>query len=446
MQQRRPEILILDDDPVTLETMKVMLSERYGVHCFSDVGAAEEFLRTRGVPLAILDLNLSGVSGIEVLGRWSRQFPQMEIVFCSGESRVDRAVECLRKGASDFISKPFTRAHVLLILERVLEKSRLRQKVEVLSPMVHPLPTRWVGSSPASQAVLKKVQRLKKHGNLNVLILGESGTGKELVAQLLHQQENQTGRPFVVVNMPAIPVTLVEAELFGVTKGAYTDAKQSRAGKFELADGGDIFLDEIGDLSPEVQAKILRTLQEKQVERVGATQSRNVEFRVVSATNQPLRELIQKGVFREDLLYRLSDVVLKLPPLRERKDDIPELIEFFVGKHAPGRSMKVSKSALETMKSYHWPGNVRQLESTIKRALAFVDGGTLDQVDLQDQVASPPQETSAIGNGSLEEELAKHETRVILEAIRRAGGDRTAAQRQLGISRATLYRKLPASP
>ncbi len=435
----RPEIVVVDDDPIALQTIKMVLSEEFGVHCFTRPADAEDTLRRREVDLAVLDLNISDQSGLDVLRHWRGKFPELEIVFCSGETKVARAIQCLREGASDFVVKPFDRQDLLLIVRRVLEKSQLKRRVEKLAPMVHPQPMPFIGSAPVIRELLDKVEKLRGQPHLNVLILGESGTGKELVARLLHQETAETPRPFVIVNTPAIPANLMEAELFGVMKGAYTDAKTSRAGKFELADGGDVFLDEIGDLPFETQAKMLRTLQDRTVERIGSGKARQVSFRVISATNQPLGQLIELGRFREDLLYRLSDVVLRLPTLAERREDIPLLAEHFLKKHARGPVPALSEAALKQLRDFSWPGNVRQLESTLKRALAFHRGGAIEQVDCYDASLFGAR---ADRPKALVQSLDDTEKRLIAEALGRNGGNRAAALSELKMSRATFYRRV----
>jgi DNA-binding NtrC family response regulator len=280
------------------------------------------------------------------------------------------------------------------------------------------------------------------------LILGESGTGKEVLARYLYEQEENNQRPFVVANMPAIPVNLLEAELFGVEKGAFTDAKFNRPGKFELADSGDIFLDEIGDLPLEMQSKILRVLQEKQVQRLGSNKTKNLSFRTISATNQPLSEMILKGKFREDLLYRLSDVVLFLPPLRERKSDIPLLVEHFIKKHClENPSPTFTSSAMDQLMRYEWPGNVRQLESTVKRALAFSKRGPIDSVEVYDlKNLAPGVNTHSVNyrddSQDLMSQVKDFERKTIEKTLQKNGGKKTPAMRELGLTRATFYRKL----
>lgn len=442
MARSRPKLLIVDDDPLALETLRWALSETYELVSFTDVAAAEGYLTSKAADLAILDLNLGPTNGLEVLGQWKKKFPNLEIIFCSGETRVDRAIETLRQGASDFVSKPINRADLLLIVGRVLEKNALKRNLERLGPLVQPHPVQYIGESAPWREIVDKTRLLRGQDHLNVLILGESGTGKEVVARLLHQQEDGEQRPFVVVNMPAIPASLVEAELFGVEKGAYTDAKQARAGKFELADEGDIFLDEIGDLPFDTQAKILRTLQEKQIERVGSNQARRVQFRVISATNRSLSQLIAEGRFREDLMYRLSDMVLWLAPLRERREDIPALAQHFLIKYTrPGQPVpELTERALQLLMDYSWPGNVRQLESAIKRALVMNREPKIDKVDIFDPAmlgTTRPGEPATYEN-----RMAVYEQMVFEETLKKHSGDRLAACRELGISRATFYRKL----
>lgn len=446
MNRRQPEIVVVDDDPLTLQAMEIALSGEYEVHCFAEPDGAEIYLMRHPVALAVLDLHLSGCSGLEVLERWKKKFPDVEVVFCSGETRVEQAIECLKRGASDYLVKPFGRDDLLFMIRRTLEKSDLRRNVEALRPMVLPHPVEFVGQSKAMRDILDKISRLKHQTHLTILIIGESGTGKEIVARLLHQQEADPRRPFVIVNMPAIPAALMEAELFGVSKGAYTDAKVSRAGRFELAEGGDIFLDEIGDLPLEAQAKLLRTLQDRQVERLGESRPRRIDFRVISATNQPLGDLVRAGRFREDLLYRLSDIVLSIPPLAERPEDIVPLAEFFLKKYAFGRQPpSLSDVVLTSIKEYHWPGNVRQLESAIKRALVFQPSSDMiSHLEVHDLLLNPAPNlhSSKPGKGTFETQMEDYEKRLISSALRRNGGHRERARIELGLSRATFYRKL----
>lgn len=442
MGKLRPSIIIVEDDPLALDALRAILRERYDVHGFTAAGAAEAWITAHRPALAILDLNLQGDDGLRVLRSWKGRFPELDILFCSGESSVKRAIATLREGASDYLVKPPDPQDLLFVVERILEKRALCEKVERLDPLLRPHPIALIGESPAIRELRHKAALLRKRHELNVLILGESGTGKEVMARFLHQQEEDATRPFVVANMPAIPAPLMEAELFGVEKGAYTDAKCARAGRFEMADGGDLFLDEIGDLALETQAKLLRALQERQTERLGGGRARPVRARVISATNRPLAQLIAEGRFREDLMYRLADLVLWMPPLREHAEDIPALAAHFVEKHAIGKAPALSARAEATLMAYSWPGNVRQLESAIKRALVFNRGPLIDEIEIYDPamltpVASPEPRRH-------EDLMQSHERGLIEAALRRHRGNRAAVMAELGVSRATFYRKLQA--
>lgn len=447
------EILVLDDDSLALESIRLALGATYRLRLFTDRSEAERSLDADPPPLALLDLNLGlnrgaeDRSGLDVLVRWKRKHPALDVIFVSGETHADRAMECLRRGASDYLTKPFDPDTLRWVVARAEHRVSLQRKAESLDALLRPLPSSFVGNAAPIRALRARIAKLRGQRHLNVLILGESGTGKEVVARMLHEQEGEPSRPFVVVNMPALPPSLVEAELFGVEKGAYTDAKTARAGRFEAADGGDIFLDEIADISAETQAKLLRTLQERVVERVGSSRGRKVSFRVIAATNQPVERLIGDGRFREDLFYRLGDIVLRLPALRERTEDIPALVEHFIDKYAPlGLDRRerpyFTGPLLEAIQRYRWPGNVRELESAVKRALVFRDGPCIDALDgitldmpSPAPAAPPPVADAAAAHNALEREL-------IGRALARHGGDRRAAMRELGYSRATFYRRL----
>ncbi len=430
-----PELLVMDDDPLARETLRLILSPRYQVHLANQPSEAENILQHQSIALAVLDIRITGSADLAWLNDWPKKFPRLEFLLCTGETRIRTAMECVRLGASDYLLKPIQAEELLGVVERLLEKER-NQETMVEQDTI-------VGNSAPIQELMRQIRQLKNQDQLNILILGESGTGKELVARLLHNQEEQRERPFIVANMPAIPTTLLESELFGFEKGTFTDAKVSKPGKFELADGGDIFLDEIGDMPVEIQAKILRILQDKKVERLGSHRPRLLQFRVISATHQPISPLIVKGSFREDLVFRLSDVVLRIPPLRERREDIPLLVEHFVRKHAKrSPAPKISDALLSRFLSHPWPGNVRQLESTIKRALVFCRDAVLNDSEIYDLVFWNPVETPSLASNDYHSRLVDFERRLFSDAIAKHAGDRMAAMKTLGMSRATFYRKI----
>ena len=438
---KKPLILFVDDDLLLLNSIQGALKESFDVLIASNRPQAEGLLKSNSVDCVLLDLGLGEVKGQDLIADWRQRYPELEIVVLSGQTEVRLAIDCMRRGAADYLVKPMEPEQVQISLERALDRRRLKNSLEKLEPLIRPVPISFIGSSTEISEVIEKAKLLKNKTQLNVLILGESGTGKEVLARFLHQQEEANSRPFVIANMPAIPSTLMEAELFGVEKGAFTDAKTSRPGKFELADGGDIFLDEIGDLPLEMQSKLLRTLQEHQIQRVGSNRTLKLSFRVISATNQSLSKMISEGKFREDLMYRLSDVVLWLPPLRERKSDIPFLLEHFIRKHqSSGPTPQVTQSALKQLIQYDWPGNIRQLESCVKRALVFSRGGVIDQFEFNDLRQPNPFLPSRTGD--LQSQVRQYERKLIEEAIQQAGGNKNQAMSSLGLTRATFYRKI----
>ncbi|MBI4405496.1 MAG: sigma-54-dependent Fis family transcriptional regulator [Deltaproteobacteria bacterium] len=441
------EVLIVDDDSVALKTISSILSEnRYLTHAFQTPDEAELLLASRYIPIVLLDLHLTGISGIDVLGKWKNRFPHTAIIFCSGETNISRALECLREGAADYIVKPFSKRDLLFIVGRTLEKQTHQKQAEKFKGLTQPLPAPFIAKSTVMHELRRKIRQLQGYHHLNILIVGESGTGKEVIARLLNQQERRH-RPFIAINMAALPAHLVEAELFGVEKGAYTDSKASRPGKFELADEGDLFLDEIGELPNEIQPKILRVIQERTIERVGSSLQRSISFRVISATNRSLNHLKESGTFRHDLLYRLSDIILQVPPLREHKSDIPILVEHFISKYSNPKSCfkKMSDKVLDQLLSYDWPGNIRELESTIKRAMVFNEGPLIESVEIYDSTFFGTSGTELGLRQPQEpvyESIEDCERHLVESALARHGGNRKAAMSELKMSRSTFYRKL----
>jgi DNA-binding NtrC family response regulator len=349
--QSRPEIVVIDDDPLALTQIYHSLETHYKVHLCVSPQSAENVIRSQDVELALLDLNLGARSGLQTLRKWRDRYPWVKTVFCSGDSRPDAIAECLKSGALDFIPKPVRQDRLLSALQTAKDTGQARnQAPKKTRRRAAEIPTQlggyYWGPSRASQALLAKANQLRGHTFANVLILGETGTGKEGLARYLHHSELPAGtRPFVALNLSALPISLLESELFGVERGAYTDAKASRAGKLEQANGGDLFLDEVGDLPLAAQAKLLRVLQEKSFERLGSSRVHCSAFRTIAATHQPLGRWARSGRFREDLYFRLADVVLRIAPLRDRREDILPLAERFLRKHAPAEGLELSSSA-----------------------------------------------------------------------------------------------------
>jgi nitrogen regulation protein NR(I) len=449
-------ILIVDDERPIRRILAVLLQERR--HRVSEVGSGEEALAvfpTAKPDLVLLDLKLPGMDGLDTLKRLRALAPRLDVVMMTAHGSISSAVEAMRRGAFDYVAKPFDNDELLVIVERALELQRLSSEVESLR---EELSTRYgfseiVGISRELQAVFRMMAKVVRV-DVTVLVTGESGTGKELVARAIHRRSGRAGGPFIAVNCSAIPQTLVESEFFGHEKGAFTDARESRAGKFEQADGGTLFLDEVGDLALEAQAKLLRALQERQIHRVGARAPRSVDVRVVAATNKNLEEEVREGRFREDLYWRLNVVHVRLPPLRERRSDLPILIDYFLDRF--GRELGLAATAIapearQLLCEYDWPGNVRELENTICRAMILCEGDTLTAVDLPGRVRGLPQDgapalVSDLSRLTLGEAVAEATERLekmmILGRLAEQRGNRTATAESLGVSRKTLFNKM----
>jgi DNA-binding NtrC family response regulator len=388
------------------------------------------------------------MSGLEFLERVKKMLPRSEVAVMTGHGSVETAVQAMKLGAYDYIAKPFSPLEELrLFLRRMAEKVRLVEENQFLrdrmdtETQLHGI----VGSSIKIQDVLRMVSRLKDT-RTPVLITGESGTGKELVARAIHFRGSFANRPFVAVDCGSLVPTLIESELFGYEKGAFTGALKARTGLFQSADGGTIFLDEIGELPLEMQAKLLRVLQEKEVRPVGSNQRSKVDVRVIAATNRDLEREYRNGTFRKDLYFRLNVVTVHVPALRERRSDIPMLAHWFLERCAPGRAVQVTNAAMKSLLQYDWPGNVRELENCVERAVALGDQQMIDSDDLPPAIASMltlgegPPAGSASGYSSTD--LEDIERTTIERVFQQVKGDKVLAGKMLGISRATLYRKL----
>src|SRR6202453_4540958 len=398
--------------------------------------------------MILSDMVMPNMSGIEFLEKVKKLLPRSEVAVMTGHGSVETAVQAMKLGAYDYISKPFSPLEELrLFLRRMAEKVQLveenqflRERVDTESDL-HGI----VGSSAKIQDVLRMISRLKDT-RTPVLISGESGTGKELVARAIHFRVSFANRPFVAVDCGSLVPTLIESELFGYEKGAFTGALRSKTGLFQSANGGTIFLDEIGELPLELQAKLLRVLQEKEIRPVGSNQKIKVDVRVVAATNRDLEAEYRNGTFRKDLYFRLIVVAFHLPSRRERRSDIPMLAHWFLDRHAPESSMQVTNAAIKCLLQYDWPGNMRELENCIERAVALGDGKLVDLGDLPPAIASasPSPETplSAMTGALSSTDLEDIERATIERVFEQVKGDKALAGKMLGISRATLYRKL----
>jgi len=445
----RIRLLIVDDEQ-SIRRLCMTVGEALGFTCLeaNSGESALALLEEQPAHMILTDMVMPNMSGLEFLEKVKKLLPRSEVAVMTGHGSVETAVQAMKLGAYDYISKPFSPLEELrLFLRRMAEKVHLveenqflRERVDTESDL-HGI----VGSSAKIQDVLRMISRLKDT-RTPVLISGESGTGKELVARAIHFRGTFANRPFVAVDCGSLVPTLIESELFGYEKGAFTGALRSKTGLFQSANGGTIFLDEIGELPLELQAKMLRVLQEKEVRPVGSNQRVKVDVRVVVATNRDLEAEYRNGTFRKDLYFRLNVVTVHLPALRERRSDIPMLAHWFLDRHAPGSSIQVTHAAMKCLLQYDWPGNVRELENCIERAVALGDGKTIDLSDLPPTIASasPSAEPAegTITNPVSSTDLEDIERATIERVFEQVKGDKALAGKMLGISRATLYRKL----
>jgi two-component system, NtrC family, response regulator AtoC len=407
--------------------------------------AALALVETEPPDIVVTDLKLPSLSGTDLLRKTKELLPRAEVAIMTGHGSIESAVEAMREGAYDYIEKPFRVERLRQLLQRMAEKVRLVTENQFLRERVDAETNLdgITGTSAKIQDVLRMVSRLKDI-RTPVLITGESGTGKELIARAIHFRGPLAPMPFVAVDCGSLVPTLMESELFGHEKGAFTGALKSKAGLFQAASGGTIFLDEIGELPLELQAKLLRVLQEKEVRPVGSNEKVSVDVRVIAATNRDLEAAYRSGAFRKDLYFRLNVVTVHLPSLRERRSDIPQLVHCFLDRYAPGENVQVAPSVMKSFLQYEWPGNVRELENCIARAMALGDHRTIDVADLppairgNEQAYPSREDSSALSTTA----LADLERMTILRVFEQAGGDKVLAGKMLGISRATLYRKL----
>jgi len=445
-EESRLRFLIVDDEQ-SIRRLCMTVGQGLNFVCIEaeTAEAALGLIETAAPDVVVTDLKLPSLSGTDLLRKIKDLSPRAEVAIMTGHGSIESAVEAMRLGAYDYIEKPFRVERLRQLLQRMAEKVRLVNENQFLRERVS-ADTQLdgiIGTSAKMQDVLRMLSRLKDT-RTPVLITGESGTGKELVARAIHFRGPLAPMPFVAVDCGALVPTLMESELFGHEKGAFTGALKSKPGLFHAANGGTVFLDEIGELPLEMQAKLLRVLQEKEIRPVGSNDKIAVDVRVIAATNRDLEAAYRAGTFRKDLYFRLNVVSVHLPSLRERKSDIPQLVHSFLDRYAPGENVQITPAAMKSFLQYEWPGNVRELENCIARAIALGDHRTIDLVDLPPAIRGAQDGGSALDDASelSTTALADLERMTIVRVFEQAGGDKALAGRMLGISRATLYRKL----
>jgi DNA-binding NtrC family response regulator len=442
----KKRVLVVEDEDKLRRVLELQLSS--GGFEVDKAATAEEGLKVVDrADLVLTDLKLPRMDGLEFLSLIRRQNSVVPVVMMTAFGSVETAVQAMKSGATDFLLKPFSLDHLMQVVQKALEIRELRDENRKLK---QELGRRYefdniIGRSEAMQEIFATVERVAPT-RATVLLAGESGVGKDLIARAIHFHSPRRDRPLVKINCTAIPENLMESELFGYEKGAFTGAQTSKPGKFEQADTGTVFLDEIGDVPAAIQVKLLRVLQEREFERLGSNVTRHIDVRVVAATNQDLRAALEQGTFREDLYYRLNVVPMNIPPLRDRKQDIPFLANHFVHKLAPEtgcRAEGITEAGMAKLMAYHWPGNVRELENVIERSLVMCSGTELDAADikLEDAPRPRPQNDSPhfLPEGMT---LDQYEQEIIREALRRADGNKSQAARLLGLTRNALRYRL----
>ncbi len=444
-----PTVLVVDDDRANLDSVaRIFQRESLATLTASNGSEALELLRRPEVSVMVTDLMMPGMDGQELLKAARTIRPDVEVVLMTAYGTVETAVAAMKDGAYDFITKPLKRHSLVKAVQKALEKHDLAAENRVLKAKLAEMGSTggraMVGQSPAFRAMMDTIRQAAP-STATVLLLGESGTGKELAARALHEQSNRAKGPFVAINCGALPESILEAELFGVERGAFTGAVARREGRFERASGGTLFLDEVGEMPLSAQVKLLRVLQEGELERLGGTQTVKVDVRIVAATNKDLQREVAEGRFREDLYYRLNVVEVRIPALASRREDIPLLADAFLRRFASknGKVLRgFSPEALSTLENYAWPGNVRELEHAVERAVVLAKTDVLEVADLPETVRKGPLGSAGqlvIPIGTPMEEV---ERRVIHETLRHTKGDKTLAARLLGIAARTIYRKL----
>ena len=445
---KKHQVFIVDDDKNIRRMIEVHLKKEknYELIHAANGEACLKTLQEEVPDLILLDIQMPGIDGIETLEQIKQLYSRIPIIMMSAHGTIDIAVRSMKLGAYDFITKPFSGDRLKITVRNAVDSNELRGEVEQLR---RELQEKYqfkniIGQSGAIQNVFRSVSKVID-SNVTVLLYGESGTGKEIIARAIHYEgQKRRNGPFVAVNCSALPESLLESELFGHEKGAFTGASQKRMGNFEHADGGTVFLDEVGEMAPSTQVKVLRVLQEREFERVGGNEVVKVDIRLISATNKDLEESVRKGEFREDLYYRLCVFPIKLPPLRERKDDIPLLIQYFMEKYTAREEKNIvsmAPDAIELMMTYHWPGNVRELENTIERAVVLTSTSEIVGNDLPANVRAIGERRVIDTSKTLNTWIEKLEEEALSKALLECEGNVSLTARKLGIGRATIYRK-----
>jgi len=437
-------LLIVEDEASTRELCSTVAAQAgLRATAVSSAEQALELIEQSAVDIVLTDLKLPGLGGLDLLKRISELYPQISVIVLTQYGTIDSAIAATRMGALDYVTKPFRIEELRARIDRAVQAVDLQQENRLLREQLHARVAfgNFVGASEKMQRVYRMIEKVSKR-EYSVLILGESGTGKELVARAIHFSSPRKDRPFVPVDCSAITPTLIESELFGYVRGAFTGAVHSKQGLLESANGGTLFLDEIGEMPIDLQSKLLRALQEREVKPVGATERRHIDVRIIAATHRDLESAIRDGTFRQDLYFRLNVVQIKLPPLRERKTDIPLLVASFLEKYtkADEHVPPLSEDAMQRLMAYDWPGNVRELENAIERSLALTSGPFIHVGDLPTNLHYPgvdklPQKDEILP-------LDELERRAIIRTLRETNNDKVAASKILGIGKTTLYRKL----
>ncbi len=447
MPPQKPSILIVEDEAKMRRLLELQLAdEGFRAVTAPDAESGLQLLQKDQFDLVVTDFKLPGMTGLEFLQAVKRANAAIPVIIMTAYGTVESAVEAMKIGASDYVLKPFSLAELVLIIRKELDSRNLREENRTLREA---LGQRYhydniVARGEKMQAVLALVERVAPT-NSTVLLGGESGVGKDLIARAIHQHSHRASGPFIKINSTAIPENLLESELFGYEKGAFSGATTSKPGKFELADKGTLFLDEIGDIPPAIQVKLLRVLQEREFERLGGTKTLKVDVRLIAATNRDLRAALEDGTFREDLYYRLNVVAIDIPPLRDHKEDIPALANFFLEKFSreSGKPVRgLTSAAMKLLMDFHWPGNVRELENILERGVTLSSSSMLDVADIH--LDSAPAHPAAGSAAALPDgmTLDQWEDQAIREALRRANGNKSQAARSLGLSRNALRYRL----